>query len=64
MQRECNELRLSRGRELLNKPIIANNPVYDLYQRYRVASRLDSSIGLISDNYLQKNWTRDARNPA
>lgn len=64
LQRECNELRLSRGRELLNKPIIANNPVYDLYQRYRVASRLDSSIGLISDNYLQKNWTRDARNPA
>ena len=49
LQRECNELRLSRGRVLLDQPIVEDGPDADLHQRYRVASRLDSAIGLISD---------------
>ena len=69
LQCEFSERRLSRGRALLEKPLFPNHPYgydsnWDLHQRYRVASRLDSASGLISDDYLQKNWARDSRNQA
>ena len=64
LQREYNELRLSRGRALLEQPIVPKDAFWDTHQRYRLASRLDSAFGLISDDYLQKNWARNARNPA
>ena len=61
LQHEFNELRLLRGRALLGKPIVADDSFADLHQRYRLASRLESAIGVISDDYLQKNWARDSR---
>lgn len=62
LQREYNELRISRGREILSKPIRPQDGIRDQHQRYRLASQLEPAIGLISDEYLRKNWHGDARN--
>jgi putative glycosyltransferase (TIGR04372 family) len=62
LQREYNDLRISRGREILSKPIRPQDGIRDQHQRYRLASQLEPAIGLVSDEYLRKNWHRDARN--
>lgn len=64
LQREYTELRLSRGRALLEQPIVPHDAFWDMHQRYRLASQLESAVGLISDDFLQKNWARSARNPS
>lgn len=64
LQREYNELRISRGREIISNPIRPQDGIKDQQQRYRLAAQLESAIGLISEDYLHKNWNRDARNHA
>lgn len=61
LQRECSNLRLQRGRALVNKPMIIQDAFSDIHNRYRVASHLESAIGVISDAYLKQNWERDSR---
>jgi putative glycosyltransferase (TIGR04372 family) len=62
LQREYNELRISRGREILSKPIRPQDGIRDQQQRYRLASQFEPAIGLISEHYLRRNWNRDVRN--
>lgn len=64
LQRQFNELRVCFGRKLISEPILSNDDFSDMNQRYRFASRLDSATGVISDDYLRKNWDRDARDQA
>jgi putative glycosyltransferase (TIGR04372 family) len=64
LQREFNELRRARGREILSQPIYTDNSFLDHHQRYRLASRLDSALGNICAGYLRKNWHCDSMRPA
>lgn len=64
LQRQFNELRVCFGRKLISEPILSNDDFSDMHQRYRLASRLDSATGVISDDYLRKNWDRNAREQA
>ena len=61
LQRECYELWQMRGRALVEKQLIKGNSVWDLHHRYRVACDLTTSVGVISDAYLMKNWYHDTR---
>ena len=38
-----------------------NKEDYDLFERYRLASRLDSAVGSIGKNFLVDNWKRSSR---
>lgn len=60
LQSQFNELRLRNGKKLITESYISE-PEWDMEHRYRIASRLDSVAGVISPDYLQKNWERDAR---
>lgn len=64
LQREFNELRFRNGRRLLsqNEPIVNADVFTDVRQRYRLASRLDSSVGVLSADFVRQNWDRDVRN--
>ncbi len=62
LQEKMRQLRLKRGREYLEKNVVENDKFSDTHQRYRLASRLDSAVGLIGNEYLQCNWDRDALN--
>lgn len=69
LQRQFNELRVRRGREVISKVVYdANNVIpylrsdvvnMDLVERYRFASRLDSAVGVVGAEFLQKNWEVD-----
>ncbi len=66
LQRAFSEGRLVHGRRLLGQaePIIPNNDFADSHQRYRLASRLESSTGFLGSEFARRNWERDARNPS
>lgn len=66
LQRLFNEARSRRGREIISEQIFfagntqpcfrKNIADYDLFQRYRLAARLDSSLGTLGAKFLQQNW--------
>lgn len=66
LQRQFNEARVRRGKELLSKRIYSADDVqlyyrknvvdYDLVERYRLASRLDSAVGMLGAEFLEQNW--------
>jgi putative glycosyltransferase (TIGR04372 family) len=72
LQRQFNELRILTGRKIISEemfnagnvqPYYSKNVAeYDLLERYRLASRLDSAVGMLGANYLQQNWEVDVRN--
>jgi putative glycosyltransferase (TIGR04372 family) len=62
LQRQFNELRVCFGRKLISEPILSNDDFSDMHQRDRLASRLDSAVGMVGAEFLQKNWESDARN--
>lgn len=72
LQRLFNETRIRQGREILsNRLFYADNVQsyyqknaadYDLVERYRLASRLDSAVGMLGAKFLHSNWDCDAKN--
>ena len=64
LQRELNELRLQSGRKLLDTTIIPGNAFADAADRYRLASRLDSAIGVLGSDFLSANLEKGSRNTA
>ncbi len=66
LQRQFNELRALRGRELLSAKMFQGEDValyyrkniddYDSVERYRLASRLESVVGVLGAEFLQQNW--------
>jgi putative glycosyltransferase (TIGR04372 family) len=66
LQRQFNELRALRGRELLSTKMYQGEDValyyrknvedYDSVERYRLASRLESVAGVLGAEFLQQNW--------
>jgi putative glycosyltransferase (TIGR04372 family) len=66
LQRQFNDLRAHRGRELLSETIYSADDVqlyyrrnvvaYDVMNRYRIASRLDSAVGMLGSEFLRQNW--------
>lgn len=66
LQRQFNEARVHRGREIISErmffpdnvqPYYRKNVVdYDLVERYRLASRLDSAVGMLGSEFLRQNW--------
>jgi len=61
LQRQFDELRVCNGKKLISESVISND-VFETNQRYRLASRLDSAVGVLGSEYLQKNWEHDVRN--
>lgn len=61
LQREFNRRRLEHGRRLLSKPVWEDHYT-DMHQRYRLASRLESSQGFMGAKFLAANWDLDALN--
>lgn len=72
LQRSFAELRIRRGKEILSEVMFSANDVtpyfrkdivnYDFTERYRLASRLDSAVGVLGTEYLQENWEDDVLN--
>jgi putative glycosyltransferase (TIGR04372 family) len=61
LQMEFNLRRIVQGRRLLSEPVYPDLSV-DAQHRFRIASRLESSLGFIGRDFLEKNWERDSRN--
>jgi putative glycosyltransferase (TIGR04372 family) len=74
LQLQFNAARVMRGREILSdrlfysdnvQPYYRKNVVdYDLVERYRLASRLDSAVGMLGTEFLQQNWDTTAERNA
>lgn len=66
LQCQFNDLRTRRGGELISETIYSIDDVqlyyrknvvaYDVMNRYRIASRLDSAVGLLGAEFLRQNW--------
>ncbi|MBI2789651.1 MAG: TIGR04372 family glycosyltransferase [Elusimicrobia bacterium] len=63
LQAEANRIRIEHGRQLLSRVLFADHYV-DMHNRYRLASRLESSAGSLSQTFLEKHWTTSGRNVA
>jgi len=61
LQLEFNRLRIEQGRRMLARPMWTDHYT-DMHQRYRLASRLESSRGFMGSKFLATNWERDALN--
>lgn len=69
LQCKFTKLRILRGREMIGNVLISEKEVtqyfrkdvvnYDLAERYRLASRLDSAIGVLGAEFLEQNWAFD-----
>jgi putative glycosyltransferase (TIGR04372 family) len=46
--------------EAVDNPFYPDYIFYDILERYRLASRLDSVVGMMSSQYIQDNWELDA----
>ncbi len=72
LQCEFNETRILRGKELLSERLFFPKDVtfnyrknivdYDLVERYRLASRLESAVGNLGTEFLEQNWDFDVTN--
>lgn len=72
LQQQFNDSRVHRGREIISERLFFADNVqpyyrknvadYDLVERYRLASRLDSAVGMLGAEFLQQNWECDAMN--
>lgn len=61
LQSEFNNKRLSQGKLLLeNTLLIKAKKKDDMHNRYRLACDFVAAKGVISDEYLQKNWDKDS----
>jgi hypothetical protein len=68
---EITSLRILRGREIISNEIFNDKNVqpyykknvsdYDLVERYRLASRLESAVGRVGRSFLLKNWTESSK---
>jgi len=66
LQRQFAELRLRRGKEIISEVMFDPDDIapafhedaanYDVVERYRLASRLDSAVGTLGTEFLQENW--------
>lgn len=63
LQVEANRQRIRHGRSILDRPIV-NNHYDDMHHRYRIASRLESPQGALSNSFLKNNWIVSAKNAA
>lgn len=72
IQMQFDEARRLRGKEIIGgrmffpenvQPYYRRNVAdYDLLERYRLASRLDSAVGCVGGEFLRKNWESNIRN--
>ena len=66
LQMQFDDARIRRGIEIIGKQMFFADDVapyyrkkvvdYDLVERYRLASRLDSAVGMIGSEFLEQNW--------
>lgn len=61
LQLEFNRRRIAQGRRLLSEPVFADLSL-DAQHRFRIASRLESSLGSIGRDFLKSNWRESSRN--
>ena len=61
LQHQFDELRVRNGRRLISESVISGD-IFETHQRYRLASRLDSTLGMLGTEFLEKNWKNDIRN--
>jgi len=61
LQHQFDELRVRNGRRLISESVISGD-IFETHQRYRLASRLDSTLGILGTEFLEKNWKNDIRN--
>lgn len=72
LQVQFDGIRIKRGKEIVSERMFYSEDVqlnfrknvvdYDLLERYRIASRLDSAVGCMGAEFLQKNWESNAKN--
>lgn len=62
LQAEANRVRIVQGRLMLER-VLFGNRYDDMHNRYRMASRLESSLGSLSKSFLEANWERSSREP-
>lgn len=72
IQKEFDDLRITRGRKIISERMFFPDNVqpyykknvgdYDLLERYRLASRLDSAVGRMGAEFLRRNWEASSRN--
>ena len=55
-QLEYSKMRIIEGERILNQSRISADYRSDIYVKYRLTSRLYSSLGAIGAKYLEKNW--------
>ncbi len=63
LQQEANRERIEGGRKMLENVLFGNH-YDDMHNRYRMASRIESSQGALGRNYLAANWEINSRNKA
>ncbi|OIO06321.1 MAG: hypothetical protein AUJ52_12485 [Elusimicrobia bacterium CG1_02_63_36] len=62
-QRRFNHGRVLQGRKILSTAILSD-PFSDILNRYRIASRLESSRGSLCAAFVAENWERNSREAA
>lgn len=76
LQDQCNQERILRGQDILNRKLVADDVDYkndgyvpllsnhydDMHNRYRLASRLDSALGALGRKFLEQNWAQSSKN--
>lgn len=72
LQRQFNEARFHRAREIISQSIFSaenlqpcyrkNAADFDLMQRYRLASRIDPAVGRLGAEFARQNWNFDGTN--
>ena len=72
LQTQFDDWRIKRGRDIVSERMFLPEDVqlyyrknitdYDLLERYRLASRLESAVGCMGSEFLHKNWESNVRN--
>lgn len=62
LQNCLNDLRKIQGKSMIDQVLIPGDFYSDIHTRYRLASRLNSASGVISSDFLKKNWKEDINN--
>ena len=59
---EFNRRRVIQGYKILVNQVICENRSDNVYNKYRIASRVCSYMGALGQKYLEQNWEQDIMN--
>lgn len=62
LQMEFNRRRVIQGYKILVNQVICENRSDNVYNKYRIASRVCSYMGALGQKYLEQNWEQDIMN--